>query len=262
MPLNLEWDHESNENMNLSTNIVENDNVKGRETMKGLRHGKGNEESNNCVIIGDIKRSRDLDNWQNIFGKLKQTLEVINKKFPDAIIVTFAPTVGDEFQGAIRTPERALEIRNFVKRELPVDIYFGIGIGSIEKPIAKEIGLRGSAFYRARDALELCKKKKRDIFVKSSDTSQLADNAINTLLHLVEVLENSWTKRQREVAEYFRLHPNYTYEQLGKHFGLRKQSISDVLRAANWKVITEGNDLVQELLQELSSPEMQSSRRG
>ena len=74
------------------------------------------------------------------------------------------------------------------------------------------------------------------------------------VLHFVEVLENSWTKRQREVAEYFRFHPRDTYEQLGKHFGLRKQSISDVLIAANWKVIAEGNNLVQKLLKEMSWP--------
>jgi len=209
--------------------------------------------SDNCVIIGDIKESRSLDNWQNMFKELRRTLRGVNRRLSDVIAVTFKPTVGDEFQGAIIAPEKAFDIYNIIRSELRADIYYGIGIGSIEKPLSKEMGMRGSGFYRARDALEVCKKEKRDIFVKSSDTPNPADKIINTFLRFIEVLENSWTKRQREIVNYYRVHPNYTYGQLSKHFGFSKQAASQFLKATNWEVIAEGDNLVRELLKGMHS---------
>jgi hypothetical protein len=208
-------------------------------------------ELRNCVIIGDIKRSRDLDNWEQIFTELKRALEETNERFAEVLLVRLAPTVGDEFQGAIKTPAKAIELLNFIRGKMTVDIYCGLGIGAIEKPSDAEVGMRGSAFYRARDALQLCKKQGRKVLIKSSDTASLTDDTLNMMLHFIEVLENSWTKRQREIAEHFRVHPHNTYEQLGEHFGLKKQSISDVLIAANWKVIADGNNLVKNLLEEM-----------
>ncbi|KPL19545.1 MAG: hypothetical protein AMJ92_02815 [candidate division Zixibacteria bacterium SM23_81] len=209
-------------------------------------------ELRNCVIIGDIKRSRDLDNWEQIFSELKRALEETNERFSDVLVVRLAPTVGDEFQGAIKNPDRAIELLHFIRGKMPVDIYCGLGIGAVEKLLDAEVGMRGSAFYRARDALQLCKKQGKKVLIKSSDIACLTDDTLNMVLYFIEVLENSWTKRQREIAEYFRLHSHNTYEQLGKHFGLKKQSISDVLIAANWKVIADGNNLLQKLLKELS----------
>ena len=86
-----------------------------------------------------------------------------------------------------------------------------------------------------------------------SDTPNSTDKIINTLLRLIEVLENSWTKRQREIVNYYRVHPDYTYEQLSKHFGFSKQAASQFLKATNWEVITEGDNLVRELLKGLYS---------
>jgi len=204
--------------------------------------------SNNCVIIGDVKQSRKLDNWETIFTELTRTLTGINRRFSDDIVATFSPTVGDEFQGAISTPEKAFDIYTIMRSELQLDIYFGIGIGGIEKPLDKEMGMRGSGFYRAREALAVCKKEKRNVFVKSSDTPNPTDTILNTVLWLIEALENSWTKRQREVVNYYRVHPNYTYEQLSKHFGFSKQAASQFLKATSWEIIAEGDRLVKELL--------------
>lgn len=211
--------------------------------------------SSNCVIIGDVKESRKLDDWETIFTELTKTLTGINRRFSDDIVATFSPTVGDEFQGAISTPGKAFDIYTIMRSELQIDIYCGIGIGRIEKPLNREMGMRGSGFYRAREALAVCKKEKRNVFVKSSDTPNPTDLIINTLLRLIEALENSWTKRQREVVNYYRVHPDYTYEQLSKHFGFSKQAASQFLKATSWEVVAEGDKLVKELLRGMYSRE-------
>ncbi len=209
--------------------------------------------SGHCVMIGDIKGSRDLDEWGSVFEKLQAALKQINREFSHDILVEFVPTAGDEFQGALRDPKHAYAVYASIKRGLPVGFYWGIGIGDIEKPLKRDIGMRGDAFYRARSALEFCKKRKRNVVLRSSDTTSLADETINTLLHFIEVMENSWTKRQREVLDYYRLHPDYTYEQLGSHFGIAKQSVRDILKAGDWDLITEGETVVNRLLQDMCS---------
>jgi len=204
-------------------------------------------------MIGDIKRSRDLDEWGSVFEKLEAALKQINREFSHDILVDFVPTVGDEFQGALRDPKHAYAAYVSIKGGLPVGFYCGIGVGDIEKPLDVDIGMRGNAFYRARSALEFCKKRKRNVVLGSSDTTSLADETINTLLHFIEVMENSWTNRQREVLHYYRSHPDYTYEQLGSHFGIAKQTVSKILKAGGWDLIAEGETVVNKLLQDMCS---------
>ena len=212
-----------------------------------------NRGSSDCVVIGDIKGSKGLPNWQNIIAHLTEIFARINTQFSDVIVVDFTLTVGDEFQGVSVSPEKAFEILNFIRSKLQeklgLSIYCGVGVGDIERPLGREIGMmRGSAFYRARDALESCKRKKRSILVKSSDVPNQADLIINSCLRLVEAIESSLTIRQRGIVSYYRTHRDYTYEQLGRHFGFSKQAASQSLKAAKWEVIAEGDDLIKKLL--------------
>ena len=190
----------------------------------------------NCVLIGDIKKSRDLDNWADVLQQLDRTLKEINKKFSDDMLLDFKLTIGDEFQGALVDSKNVYLIYTFIKSRLPAEIRCGVGIGGVERPFNKDIAMKGSAFYRARSALEFCKKEKRNLFIKSSETQK--EEEINTFLETIEGLENSWTKRQRKIINYYRLDQDYTYQKLGEHFGISKQSISQILKAARWDLIS------------------------
>lgn len=208
--------------------------------------------SSNCVMIGDIRESRTLDDWASVFSQLDGALKAVNREFSDDILLNFKPTVGDEFQGALREARKAYAVCVSIKSQLPVRVYCGIGIGDIEKPLHEDVGMRGSGFYRARRALESCKEEKRSVIIRSADTPDLMDDAINTLLHFIETLENSWTGRQREVLSYYRSHPDHTYEQLGEHFGIAKQTVWKILKAADWEVVSEGEATVNRLLEHMS----------
>ncbi len=202
---------------------------------------------NHTALIGDIKGSRKIENWSEVFGKLVQILDEVNRRYKDDVLIPFKPTIGDEFQGALQTPEHAYDVYTFIKASLPVGIYCGLGIGDIEKAINGDTGLRGSAFYRARDAMELCKSTNRNLKLKSSDAIIQSDEIVNTICYFIEVLENSWTTRQREVIRFYRLHPDYTYEKVGQHFKTSKQTVNKIVRAADWKAILEGEQLITEL---------------
>ena len=208
--------------------------------------------SGHCVLIGDIRSSRDLQDWPAVFRNLENALREVNSHFADDVVVAFAPTVGDEFQGALRGPRNAYEAYLHIKSRLRVAIYCGIGFGDVEKPLQADVGMRGTAFYRARDALELCKSRNRKVMVRSSEDGDLTDETLNTLLHFIQSLEDSWTERQREVLGYYRLHPDDTYEQLGNHFGVSRQSVRDILRAGDWELIRELETLVNKWFESMS----------
>jgi len=206
-----------------------------------------------CVLLGDIKRSRDVANWPTLFRKLEGTLSEINRMFSDDLIIDFKPTVGDEFQGVLKSPKNAYAVYVATKSRLPVDFYCGVGIGEIERPLEDKVGMRGTAFYRARSALELCKKSNRKLLIRSSDRTNQIDEILNTVLRFIEALENSWTRRQREIVNYVRAHPGSTYDQIGNHFTISKQAVSQILGAADWAAISEGEHLLNHLLGSLSS---------
>lgn len=203
-----------------------------------------------CALIGDIKQSRKLDNWPQVYRTLTRTLDEVNRRFADDVLIEFKPTVGDEFQGALKKPDRAYQVYTFIKASLPVAVYCGMGIGEVEKPLQEDVGLRGTAFYRAREALERCKRQQGILRIKSSDESGRFEDTVNTMLLLIETMENSWTRRQTEVAHYYRLHPDYTYEKIGEHFGASKQFVYKILKATHFQVILEAEGQISDWLKE------------
>lgn len=103
-----------------------------------------------CVLIGDIRQSSKLAKWDKVFRNLTKVLDKINQDFHEYIMVNFKPTVGDEFQGALKTPEKAFDIYLFLKTRFQVPFYLGVGLGDIEKPLLRDTGMRGTAFYYAQ----------------------------------------------------------------------------------------------------------------
>jgi len=172
----------------------------------------------------------------------------INRRFPDDILVEFKPTVGDEFQGALKTPHDAYDVYTFIKSSLPVSLYCGLGIGEVEQASSGDSGLRGTAFYRAREALEMCKKEKGFLRLLTTDALTLPYQTLNTMLRLMEAIEKAWTPRQREVIHVHRMHQDWKQAQLADHFGISEPTLSKPFRSARWSIIREAEVVVKHLL--------------
>ncbi len=198
------------------------------------------------AIICDIRGSRKIANWGKVYSNIEKKLEKLNKEFQNEIIVPVRFTVGDEFQGVFKNPENIVDIIRFLKVHITVGFYCGIGTGDIELPIEDMKAMRGTAFYRARNAIEICKKKKRDFYFKT-DVNFL-DAPLNAILYLIHSIESGWTERQREIANFYRLNPLTTYEEIGRHFGVTRQTIMKILKAAKFHAIKEGEEAIRELL--------------
>lgn len=201
-----------------------------------------------CVVVGDIRRSSQLAEWPRVFARLQGVLGRINQQLGRAVLVRFRPTVGDEFQGALRDPGRCLDLYLALHVSLPAGFYLGIGLGEVERPFRQDLGMRGTAFYRARTAVEECKRRDRAMFLRSADDDGPLDPVVNALFYVLQEHRQRWTPPQRELIGYYREHPTYNYERLAAHFGITKQAAHKRLRAAGWPVVVECEKAIRRLL--------------
>ncbi len=157
---------------------------------------------NKCAIICDLKQSRKIRDWNRAVESMKNTISRINQHLGDQIYIDFESTIGDEFQGALNDIVLSYYVYLNIRETLPYDFYCGIGVGDIENPNNNNEWMRGNAFYRARDALDHCKKHHKRIYFLSSENDCLFDSNINSLLSLLDINYNSWTQNQKNIIWY------------------------------------------------------------
>ncbi|MDD7176686.1 MAG: SatD family protein [Lachnospiraceae bacterium] len=162
---------------------------------------------NYIAIIGDIKNSKMIDNRCQVQERLYEILKQINEMFDEDIAAKFVITLGDEFQGLLKSVEHLFYIIKYIQREMyPVRLRFGIGLGEVWTNIFCEaaIGADGPAYYAARSAIvqlreqeKKFKKQAVDIQISIYDTQKFEIEEINTMLALMKIIEDSWSDKQR-----------------------------------------------------------------
>ena len=118
------------------------------------------------AIIGDIKRSKKIENRCEIQEKLKKILDNVNSIYNNDISAKFLITLGDEFQGLLEITAPILEIIKYIQREIyPIKLRFGVGIGNVSTLINHEaaIGADGPAFYAAREMIEFLREQEKKL---------------------------------------------------------------------------------------------------
>lgn len=124
------------------------------------------------AIIGDIKRSKKIENRCEIQEKLKKILDNVNSIYNNDISAKFLITLGDEFQGLLEITAPILEIIKYIQREIyPIKLRFGVGIGNVSTLINHEaaIGADGPAFYAAREMIEFLREQEKKLKKQVAD---------------------------------------------------------------------------------------------
>ena len=124
------------------------------------------------AIIGDIKRSKKIENRCEIQEKLKKILDNVNSIYNNDISAKFLITLGDEFQGLLEITAPILEIIKYIQREIyPIKLRFGVGIGNVSTLINHEaaIGADGPAFYAASEMIEFLREQEKKLKKQAAD---------------------------------------------------------------------------------------------
>lgn len=200
------------------------------------------------AIIGDIKKSKKLDNRELFQEKLNNTLAYINEKYNRHLASKFTITLGDEFQGLLTAGDNLIEIITYIKKEIyPVKVRFGIGIGAITTKINPEVslGADGPCYHKARAAIEALKSKESknklapvDIQIKIAENNEGQELSLNTIFTLLYNLETKWTEKQRAVI-YYMLYKKINQNEAADHFNVTQSNIQQILNKGHYYTYKE-----------------------
>lgn len=216
------------------------------------------------AIIGDIKKSKNIQERKIFQEKLSKTLDEVNQIYSGSISSKFTITLGDEFQGLLHSGEHIMNIIQYIKKEVyPVKIRFGIGVGSISTDINYEIsiGADGPGYYKARDCvdeLKMLEKKKEsafgDIQIKIDGDNYLQELSLNSLFKLMYSIEKNWTEKQRQIVNYI-LFERVSQTNVAEYFNVTPSNIQQILSKTHYYAYKEAFDSINKILSEVKYDE-------
>ncbi|MEE8121255.1 MAG: SatD family protein, partial [Anaerolineales bacterium] len=139
------------------------------------------------------------DDRAGLQRQLDAGLTDVNKQYANQIASEYLLTIGDEFQGLLRTSETLDQILASLRVAVhPAELRFGIGVGGLATPLREEaIGMDGPCFQRARAAIERAKERSTQIEVESGE----AHPGFEIYSLLYSGMRRSWTDRQRQIID-------------------------------------------------------------
>ncbi|MGE5579044.1 MAG: SatD family protein [Bacillota bacterium] len=193
------------------------------------------------VITADVVQSRRAGQ------QVAQLSDLLAGLDHPSLLAGFSVSRGDEIQGVCKGILEAPElVRRLRFACIPLRLRIGIGVGFLDSGANSNDPWRmnGSAFVRAREALDSVKKARQPrTAIRSGDSR--ADTVASAILHLMDVIENRWTKQQwKAVHAYERFG---TYEAAGEHLGIRLQTVQEHCLLANWPAIEQAEETLKGL---------------
>lgn len=180
-----------------------------------------------AVVTADLVGSRQLADRAEAQRRLSHLVKHLNRTMRKHLAVPFMITLGDEVQGLFgditRVSEAVIRIHEIFH---PKEITVGIGVGTLATRLARRVTeMDGPAFIRSRSAVELAKKKRREVIVETGDRQDAAVNAVYALLGGLMV---GWTVVQWQRFNLYRRLG--TDEAVARQLGVARQSVSKSLR--------------------------------
>jgi hypothetical protein len=210
-----------------------------------------------AIIKGDIIASRKLENHSIWLSPLKNLLASWGDSPKNWELHS-----GDFFQVEIENPEEALrkvfEIKTLIKKIEPldkrkkistIDVRLAIGVG--EKTYSGESisENNGPAYIYSSEKFDVLKKENVTIGIKTPWKS--FDEDMNLYLKLAGKFMDKWSVSSAELVQIILNNPNITQEEIGKHLGIKQNSVSGRWNRANVNEILEVNKMFQKKIKNL-----------
>jgi len=205
------------------------------------------------TIIGDIRQSRSVPDRRSVQGGLEAALTALNQEFGSELAAPFAVAGGDEFQGLLLRPDRALRVINTVESWLSgLRLRYGLGWGALATSLRPEvIRMDGPCFHAARDALT--RGKAEDRWVTVGGFGPDPDQVLNGIFRLMDGVRRRWKPKQAETVGLMRR--ARLQKEVAATRGVVESVVSDTLRSALYAPLREAERAVEILLADLGRPD-------
>ena len=188
------------------------------------------------VLTGDIIKSRTQKSPEIWLNSLKAALSKLSTdtKYWDIYR-------GDSFQIEIRDYYlsfiAAVYIKACIKMTKGLDVRLAIGIGDKAYQGDNVTESNGEAFVFSGETLELLKKEKQNLRIKTSSFD--VDEELNLYFKLALITMDSWTANSAEIVKLSIENPDALQSELGKHIGINQNAISNRQKRAHLDEILE-----------------------
>lgn len=156
------------------------------------------------AIIGDLVASRRLSPEQRAAAQLElnAALAEVNAAFSGSLAAKFIVTLGDECQGLINSegdPVSAALMLLHRMRRYPIRLAIGMGGISTSLDGGPAIGADGTAYRRARRAIEQMKVR-HGARLRFACGDEELESALNVVAALCDKLASGWTDKQEQAV--------------------------------------------------------------
>jgi len=202
------------------------------------------------VIIGDIIKSRELNNRYQVQQEFDSAVHETQMTYGEGLISPITLTIGDEFQSVMRNGRGLFRIIDDLDLKMrPVQLRYGIGIGTINTAINSEIsiGMDGPAFHMARDALEYCRKEEIRYNFRFEDHD--LEQRVNILLNWIDASTKNWSDEKRNILIY--KEKTYTQVKIAELTKMSQPAVSQHLKSPYFELIRKTRNMIEEELQKI-----------
>lgn len=205
------------------------------------------------VLTVDIRESTKMppENMLTTHNEIDEIIAESRSLFPDTLLTT-GFTAGDEFEIVTRRPDEILKIMYYLRGKISTQFRIGIGAGTIESPDDDSMPnqMWGTAFERARDALNTAKQNDFEVHVATSNNR--TDYHVNTMLELMNHIRGNLTENQKKIIDQYNYHvyirEMQTQRELANMLEVSDAMISKTLKRSGYEQLKKGEDLVQRIL--------------
>jgi hypothetical protein len=202
--------------------------------------------TNYVALLGDAVASRRLAPAARarLQTGLRDSLQVVNRRWRRVIAARFAVTLGDQFQGLLTGPDAFWEITHWLRVALPqVDWVMAGGRGPIHTPMARTAPeVDGPCFHRAREALETARPRRLVLAFEGGSRD------LKGFAEYYSALYWGWTPRQRRTASVLR---TMTAAAAAGALGVGRSAVSHLARRMAWRLVAAGDDVFRQRLSDL-----------
>jgi len=165
------------------------------------------------IFMGDVIDSGSLDQ-KKLHYILADLVHSCNQEFKGQILSPLTVTLGDEFQGVLRTINVFPEILAFLEEkkwryDIEINFRYALNMGEIASEVNENIahGMLGTGLTEARKELEQLKEAKTERFVLSDNFSHHRLKELVTQIYLNHLSE--WKFKDRGLIDSFLTYRDY-----------------------------------------------------
>lgn len=196
---------------------------------------------NYCILMADIIKSKTKESVK-LMKEFKALVIKVNESSSKSIISPLTITLGDEFQGIIKSVPEAINLifkieEALLKTEVKLKLRYVINVGEIETKINRKIAheMLGMGLSDARFYLTALKKEHHRFKIKTNTSN---DTYINKSFNIFQNIRDSWKQKDAQIVSEFLY--NDDYKVVSKKIN---RSNSSVWRRKKSLRINEYNDI-------------------